>query len=192
MTDFKIQNPDLDSDDLKHWYQLQLESALFKLIKNVNVLAYTRNPSALSETAAQCDAVQAVLDAYEKDIEERSLLNMSVEQPTVEETADYLFLIETHQLLSEARRLVRAPLEPVWRDGNVIELKPNYSELTDAAFERMLASSDIPQFLSTPASSSVNDCMSGSRESDKGFTDSSIVDKKHLRLVHSNSNFSRT
>ena len=50
-------------------------------------------------------------------------------------------------MLAEARRLVSVPLRPVWRDDNVVDLQPDYGDLTDAAFERMLASSDIPQLL---------------------------------------------
>ena len=57
--------------------------------------------------------------------------------------------MQAHQLLAQARSLLHAPLEPITREGNLVELCPNYRELTDAAFEQMLAESDIPQLLSS-------------------------------------------
>lgn len=118
----------------------QLEASLKKLVKAVNRLGYTRNPQALSSAAKHCEQVEQMLKSYEQTLLEADAVT----------DIDSLLLVEAHQMLAEARRLLRAPLEPVVREGNIIELKPNYSDLTDAAFERMLASSDIPTLLSSP------------------------------------------
>ena len=104
----------------------------------------------MAAVARQCDELQSVLTACEFQ-----LLYHSETEQSYKATLSSLLILDAHQMLADARRLVRVPLEPVRRhseygDDNVIELKPNYSDLTDAAFERMLASSDIPRFLSTP------------------------------------------
>lgn len=154
------------------WLHRQLESELQKLVTAVNMLAYTRNPVAMSAAAEQCARVEAVLVECEQ------------REPGSENShcIDNLLLIETHQMLAEARRLVSAPLEPVWRDDNIIELKPNYADLTDAAFERMLASSDIPQLLSSPSVSWTE--VEGPPDSDVQ-PQPSVAGKPRLRLVYS-------
>jgi len=136
--------------DVREWCLHQLESAIKKLTECMSIIAYTRNPESLEAAANQCDELQAVLTACEFQ-----LLYHSDGEQDYREALSGLLMLEAHQLLADARSMIRVPLQPVRRTGcgsdNVIELKPAYSDLTDAAFERMLASSDIPQFLSTPA-----------------------------------------
>jgi len=118
------------------WLREQLEASIKRLVRTVNTLVYTRNPVAVAVAAQQCDQLQQLLQDFQQRL------------PAAHAGAvDELLLVETHQMLAEARRLVSAPLRPVWREDNVVELQPDYGDLTDAAFERMLASSDIPQLL---------------------------------------------
>ena len=132
--------------DVREWCLHQLESAIKKLTERVNVIAYTRNPEALAATARQCDELESVLTACEFQLQ----YHKTAEQD-YSESLSSLLLLEAHQLLADAQSLVHAPLQPDYQDGNVVALKPSYADLTDAAFERLLASSVIPQFLSTPA-----------------------------------------
>lgn len=137
--------------DVREWCLHQLELAIKKLTECMSVIAYARNPESLDAAAKQCDELQAVLTACEFQ-----LLYHSAGEQDYREALSALLMLDAHQLLADARSMIRVPLRPVRRQSgygsdNVIELKPAYSDLTDAAFERMLASSDIPQFLSTPA-----------------------------------------
>ena len=128
--------------DDSHWLREQLEASIKRLVRTVNTLVYTRNPVAIAVAAQQCDQVQHMVYEFQKNLEHTSAIAGVC-------AVDELLLVETHQLLADARRLVSVPLRPVWRDDNVVELQPDYGDLTDAAFERMLASSDIPQLLSS-------------------------------------------
>jgi hypothetical protein len=125
-----------DTGDNSLFYK-RLEASLKKLVKSINRLGYTRNPRAMSTAAEHCHAVEHQL----RQLDEQGANNVAVD--------DWL-AVEAHQMLAEARRLLQAPLQPSSTEGNVITLKPDYKDLTDAAFERMLASSDIPRLLSSP------------------------------------------
>ncbi|NNL56224.1 MAG: hypothetical protein HKO71_00600 [Pseudomonadales bacterium] len=126
------------SSPREYWLREQLEASIKRLVRTVNTLVYTRNPVAVAVAAQQCDQLQHILQEFQARQQSSLAANCAV---------DELLLVETHQLLAEARRLVSVPLRPVWREDNVVELQPDYGDLTDAAFERMLASSDIPQLL---------------------------------------------
>ena len=127
-----------------HRLHEQLGSSLKRLVRTMNTLVYTRNPIAIAVVAQQCDQVDGIakqLDRANQCMDVHGLASGQVG------AADPLLLIDTYQMLAEARRLVSVPLRPVWRDDNVVDFQPDYGDLTDAAFERMLASSDIPQLL---------------------------------------------
>lgn len=130
-----------------HWLREQLQASIKRLVRTVNTLVYTRNPVAVAVAAQQCDQLQHILQDFQQKLGRSHAAACGV---------DELLLVETHQLLAEARRLVSAPLKPVWRSDNVIELQPDYGDLTDAAFERMLASSDIPQLLTSSEAGGAN------------------------------------
>lgn len=132
--------------DVREWCLHQLEAGIKKLTEKVAIITYSRSPESLTSVAQQCDDLEAILTACEFQLQQFE----QHDEQDYEHCVGSLMLVEAHQMLADARALVRVPLEPVWRGDNVIELKPNYSDLTDAAFERMLASSDIPQFLSMP------------------------------------------
>ena len=123
------------------------EASIERLIKAINRLGYTRNAKALAAAAERCYEVEQFL----RDSESVSLeANAHVSaQQRLQNDIDALLLVQAHQLLAQARSLLHAPLEPITREGNLVELCPNYRELTDAAFEQMLAESDIPQLLSS-------------------------------------------
>jgi hypothetical protein len=131
--------------DVREWCFHQLESAVKKLIEKVCVISYTRSPEALADAARHCDQLEAVMTACEFQLQVHCASSQEHE-----EALSQLLMVEAAKLLGDARALIQVPLEPVYRDDNVIELQRNYTEITDAAFERLLASSDIPQFLSTP------------------------------------------
>jgi len=126
-----------ESDDNSLFYK-RLESSLKKLVKSINRLGYTRNPRAMSAAAKHCEALEQQLRQLDERAGDKNAL------------LDDWLAVEAHQMLAEARRLLQAPLQPSSVDGNVVTLKPDYKDLTDAAFERMLASSDIPRLLSSP------------------------------------------
>ena len=115
-----------------------------RLVRTMNTLVYTRNPIAIAVGAQQCDQVDGIAKQLERAYQSMDVHGLAAGQVGA---ADPLLLIDTYQMLAEARRLVSVPLRPVWRDDNVVDLQPDYGDLTDAAFERMLASSDIPQLL---------------------------------------------
>lgn len=127
------------------WLHEQLGSSLKRLVRTMNTLVYTRNPIAVAVGAQQCDQVDGIAKQLERAYQCMNVHGLASGQVGA---AEHLLLVDTHQMLAEARRLVSVPLRPVWSDDNVVDLQPDYGDLTDAAFERMLASSDIPQLLS--------------------------------------------
>ncbi|MGB5326321.1 MAG: hypothetical protein WBN40_12980 [Pseudomonadales bacterium] len=135
------------TDELVDRMRGQLESALQRLVRSVNTLVYTRNPVALAVTAQQCDRVEQLLD----EMQALDAGQQASGGGRYRHALEALLFTEAENLLAEARRLVSAPLKPLRRGDNVIVLKPDYADLADAAFERMLASSDIPQLLSGTA-----------------------------------------
>ncbi len=130
--------------DVREWCLHQLESAVKKLTERVLVIAYTRNPQAMAAVARQCDELDAVLTACEFQIQQH-------DREGYQAPLSSLLLLEAHRLLADARAMLALPPAADPRGDNVVALKRDYADLTDAAFERLLASSDIPQFLSTPA-----------------------------------------
>lgn len=163
-----------DNVELAQWLASQLETALQRLVRSVNTLVYTRNPVAMAVTAQQCDRVEQLLG----DLQSLELGALAGQSRY--ESMQALLYIEAEGLLAEARRLVAAPLKPVRRGDNVIVLKPDYADLADAAFERMLASSDIPQLLSDGS-----DDVRWDEQIDYSEPQRPAVKAPHLTLVHS-------
>lgn len=163
--------------DVRDWCFHQLEAALKKLTEKVSLISYTRNPEVLAEASRQCDHLEAVLTACEFQLQLHSQSKDGQSESDYQNVMSELLFLEATRMLGDARALVRVPLEPVYIDDNVVELRPNYGEITDEAFERMLASSDIPQFLSTPDS--------WPEESSKPAVTTKSPAKSKLTLVYS-------
>ena len=168
--------------DEGYWLREQLASALQRLVRTVNTLVYTRNPVALAVATQQCNQVEHLLEQLQQTFECCAVPGSTHDRAC---GIDELTIVEAHQMLAEARRLVSVPLRPVWREDNVVELQPDYGDLTDAAFERMLASSDIPQLLSSPESW-VND--PGYSDSLEEKSEASKKPAPRLKLVYSSDN----
>jgi len=134
---------DVTADNVR-WLNEQLISSLKRLVRTMNTLVYTRNPIAVAVGAQQCDRVDRIAKQLERAYQLIGVHKLTAVRVSA---ADQALLVDTHQMLAEARRLVSVPLRPLCRDDNVVDLQPDYGDLTDAAFERMLASSDIPQLL---------------------------------------------
>jgi vacuolar-type H+-ATPase subunit B/Vma2 len=107
-------------------------------------------------------------------------------------------IIEAHTLLTQARLLINKHSGLRFNDLNVVEMRQNQADLADAAFERMLAASDVPClyssslndnfYISSAADCDQNtDCNDASESSLKRAKTKNKRLATHLKLVVDNS-----
>ncbi|MBT8150938.1 MAG: hypothetical protein KJO62_06010 [Gammaproteobacteria bacterium] len=169
-------------EELAGWMLEQLEGALARLVRSVNTLIYTRNPVAMAVTAQQCDRVEQLLDELQSLYTSRQEAGgQAAAAANFQQSIQSLLFAEAEGLLAEARRLVAVPLKPLHRSDNVVVLKPDYADLADAAFERMLACSDIPELLAEDTDA----CDSWDEQLDFNSESRSAKPAVALKLVYS-------
>lgn len=148
----------------------QLERQLQKLVRATAVLGYCRHSGAIDAVSESILEVEWVLDQI------NDLATSTIDERT---------LIETHLLLTQARKVTGRRMQPRFADANVVEMRGNYSDLADAEFERMLAASDIPSlYSSTAASESM--CFGPTQANDEGLSNAGQkqpAKANHLSLV---------
>lgn len=132
-----------DEHSLLHWWQKKLESRLQTLLNAVKVFSYSRTDTNALVVETLADEVDQLLNDYEHEF---------CDSPEVgtEDYLDRLVLIETHQLLAQARQLIGCPKNYGFK--NVVELYPGAmrfprADILDEEFEAQLAASDVPLLL---------------------------------------------
>ena len=183
------------------WHRSQLLRQLKRLVRAVAVLGYCRHSDAIDAVAESITDVEQTLKTLSASPLTLTEYLNQLETPI--QSDNQRLLIEAHTLLMQARSLINKGNERRFKALNVVEMRRDQADLADAAFERMLAASDVPSLYSSAAASESlcfgsNDSANGSNDSAKGSNSpnknskNSLIRKNkraatHLTLVVDNS-----
>ena len=133
------------------WHRSQLSRQLQRLIRAVAVLGYCRHSGAVESVAESIAEVEQTLSSLSASPSAISEYLCQLETSTQSESQR--LLIEAHTLVTQARSLINIRAKQRFKDPNIVEMRQGHADLADAAFERMLAASDVPSLYSSTAAS---------------------------------------
>lgn len=165
------------------WHRSQLSRQLQRLIRAVAVLGYCRHSGAIKALAESITEVEQTLSTLSASPSAISEYLYQLETSTQSESQR--LLIEAHTLLTQARSLINVRAKQRFKDPNIVEMRHSQADLADAAFERMLAASDVPSLYSSTAAS--ESLFFGSNYSIKSSTRKNKRVATSLKLVVDNS-----
>lgn len=116
----------------------ELEYEITRLITCLNAITHTRNASVLMQLREHCIRLEHLIFHYEASISARTDLDSQLE--------------ELKALVRHARKLTCVPLKPMKAEGNITRLLPEDNLSSDARFEHILSSLDIPALLAPETS----------------------------------------
>ena len=176
------------------WHRSQLLRQLKSLVRAVAVLGYCRRSDAIDAVAESITDVEQTLKTLSAS--PLTLTEYLHQLETSTQSENQRLLIEAHTLLMQARSLINKGKERRFKALNVVEMRRDQADLADAAFERMLAASDVPSLYSaTAASESLCFGSNDSGQANKGLNGNSKTSSKRknkraatsLKLVVDNS-----
>jgi len=178
------------------WHRNQLSHQLKRLVRAIAVLSYCGRDNAIDAVAESITEVDQTLIALSAS---PSTVNDYLQQlETSIQSECQRMIIEAHALLTQARLLINKHSSLRFNDLNVVEMRQNQADLADAAFERMLAASDVPCLYSSSVSDNFYLSSASDFDQNAGCNDSSESSLKraktknkrlatHLKLVVDNS-----
>ena len=176
------------------WHRRQLSRQLKRLVRAVAVLGYCRRSDAIDAVAESITEVEQTLATLSESL--LSVTEYLYQLETSTQSESQRLLIEAHTLLTQARSLINVCSQRRFKALNVVEMRRNQADLADAAFERMLAASDVPSLYSaTAASERLCFGSNDSGQANKGLNGNSKTSSKRknkraatsLKLVVDNS-----
>jgi hypothetical protein len=159
------------------WHRSQLSRQLKRLVRAIAVLSYCGRDNAIDAVAESITEVDQTLIALSAS---PSTVNDYLQQlETSIQSESQRLIIEAHALLTQARLLINEYSSLRFNDLNVVEMRQNQADLADAAFERMLAASNVPCLYS--AASSYNFLISSTAEVDQNKSTNDAAESASLK-----------
>jgi len=152
------------------WHRNQLSRQLKRLVRAIAVLSYCGRDNAIDAVAESITEVDQTLIALSAS---PSTVNDYLQQlETSIQSECQRMIIEAHALLTQARLLINKHSSLRFNDLNVVEMRQNQADLADAAFERMLAASDVACLYSSSVSDNFYLSSASDFDQDIGSNDS--------------------